>query len=447
MKRRILWLALGLIGLTYLNRPSATPIILAQSGSNLQVLNLVNDLRIRNGLPPFVWDQRLAVAAQNQADFMAANNVYSHTGAGGSTPQSRASAAGFPGRATENVVGGTNLTPGQGVVWWINSPIHLNTLLAPHYSHVGIGTAQGFDQNFFALVAGSPSGSNAPSVPQVTDDNDQLLAPVAPVVIAEPREDGSIVHVVDSGQSFWVIAARYEIPLNQLYLYNNLNQDSVISPGDELIIRLAEGQEPPPTPTPPPFYTVREGESWWTIAAWHKLSVNDLLWLNSTSEQSVLHAGDEVRIALLPGESPPPTPTPQLTHVVAAGETAWDISLRYGLPLDELLELNSLGPQAILSVGDELLIVTPTATPTATVPPTETPAPTQTPTPTPMSSPSPDPPTARQTVMEISPTATPTPRLNTLLISGVFGQFGLITSFGLLAAGLLAIIVVWRKLG
>ncbi|MFL7840448.1 MAG: LysM peptidoglycan-binding domain-containing protein [Candidatus Promineifilaceae bacterium] len=442
MKRRILWLGLVLIGLTYLYRPSEAPIASAQSGSNLQIFNLVNDLRVRNGLPPFVWDQRLASAAQNQANFMATNNVYSHTGAGGSTPQSRASVAGFPGRATENVVGGTNLTPGQGVVWWINSPIHLNTLLAPQYSHVGIGTAQGFDQNFYALVAGSPTGYNAPAVPQVGDDNDQLLAPVAPVVIAEPREDGSIVHLVDSGQSFWVIAARYEIPLSQLYLYNNLNEESLITPGDELIIRLADGQEPPPTPTPPPFYTVREGESWWTIAAWHQLSVNDLLWLNSASEDSVLHAGDEVRIALLPGESPPPTPTPKLTHIVAAGETAWDISIRYGLPLDELINLNNLGPQAALSVGDELKIVTPTSTPTATVPPTETSVPTVTPTETPQNTPTPRP---QATRLAVSPTATPTPEKNSLLASSGLGQVGLITSFGLLAVGLLAIIVVWRK--
>jgi len=437
-----LWLGLVLIGLTYLYRPSEAPIASAQSGSNLQIFNLVNDLRVRNGLPPFVWDQRLASAAQNQANFMATNNVYSHTGAGGSTPQSRASVAGFPGRATENVVGGTNLTPGQGVVWWINSPIHLNTLLAPQYSHVGIGTAQGFDQNFYALVAGSPTGYNAPAVPQVGDDNDQLLAPVAPVVIAEPREDGSIVHLVDSGQSFWVIAARYEIPLSQLYLYNNLNEESLITPGDELIIRLADGQEPPPTPTPPPFYTVREGESWWTIAAWHQLSVNDLLWLNSASEDSVLHAGDEVRIALLPGESPPPTPTPKLTHIVAAGETAWDISIRYGLPLDELINLNNLGPQAALSVGDELKIVTPTSTPTATVPPTETSVPTVTPTETPQNTPTPRP---QATRLAVSPTATPTPEKNSLLASSGLGQVGLITSFGLLAVGLLAIIVVWRK--
>jgi LysM repeat protein len=440
-------MGLALMALMVLNRPSTTPRLFAQGGTNLEILNLVNDLRARNGLPPFVWDQRLASAAQNQANFMATNNVYSHNGVGGSTPQSRASAAGFPGRATENIVGGTNLTPGQGVVWWINSPIHLNTLLAPHYSHVGIATAYGFDQNFYALVAGAPQGFNAPAVPQVADDNDPLLAPVAPVVLAAPRDDGSIVHVVDSGQSFWVIAARYEIPLEQLYLFNNLNEDSVISPGDELIIRLADGQAPPPTPTPPPFHIVREGDSWWTIAAWHKLSVNDLLWLNSASEQTVLHAGNEVRIALLPGESPPPTATPQLTHIVTAGETAWDISLRYGLDLGELLQLNNLSTNAILSVGEELLIVTTTATPTATLLPTETPDPTQTPTIEPRNSSTLTPQAVSLVNTNESPTPTPVPEKSRFFASGELGMVGLISSATLLAVGLLAIIAVWRRTG
>lgn len=422
------------------------PAVEAQGDPGQQILNLVNDLRARNGLPPFTWDQRLASAALNQASFMAANNIYSHSGAGGSTPQSRATAAGFPGRATENVVGGTGLTPGQGVVWWINSPIHLNTLLAPHYSHVGIGSAQGFDQNFYALVAGAPADIVAPAVPQAADNNDELLAPVAPIVLAEPREDGSIVHTVGSGQSFWVVAARYEVPLEQLYLYNNLDEESVISPGDELIIRLGEGQEPPPTATPPATHRIREGDSWWTIAAWHKLSVADLLWLNSATEDTVLHEGNEVRIRLLSGESPPPTPTPQIMHVVSAGETAWDIAIRYGLTLGDFLLLNELGPDALLSIGDQLMIVTVTATPSPTIPPTETPVPTATPTQTPTTVPSPSPQAVSEARTAVALTPTPLPAGSQVLALGAFGQIGLVAGAALLIVGLMSIIFVWRRI-
>jgi len=442
MKRSLSWLVIILALFLFAPAGQKMPAVHAQDAAGQEILRLVNELRARNGLSPFIWDGRLASAAQNQAGYMAANNIYSHTGAGGSTPQSRATAAGFPGRATENVVGGTGLTPGQGVIWWQNSPIHLNTLLSPRYTHVGIGSAQGFEQNFYALVAGAPSDtvSTAPAAPQ---PGDELLAPVAPVVLAEPREDGSIVHVVGSGQSFWVIAARYEVPIDQLYLYNNLSDDSVISPGDEIIIRLAEGQEPPPTPTPPPFVTVREGDSWWTIAAWHKLSVDDLLWLNSASEDSVLHAGDQIRIALLPGENPPPTPTPQLKHVVRAGETAWDIAIRYNIDLGELLSLNSLGSNPILSIGDELLIVTLTPTPTATPPATPTLPPTSTAAPTLTATPA-----ATAAVAAVSEEsllrATPA-NPNHSILMGSLGSVGLLASLGLLIAGLVAIVVVWLK--
>jgi LysM repeat protein len=433
---------LALLGLGVISGTGGTKTAVAQGGTEAQILALVNQLRASYGLPPFIWNGQLAAAAQNQANFLAANNIYTHTGTGGSSPQSRATAAGYFGRATENIVGGTNLTPGQGVIWWQNSPVHFNTLISPNYTEVGIARSAGFDQNFYTLVAGSPSEEGAPPPAAVVQD-DSALAPVAPVVIAAPREDGSIVHVLDSGQSFWTIAARYEVPLEQLYLYNNLTQDSVIRPGDELIIRLAEGQLPPPTPTPPATHRVRPGDSWWTIAALFKLTVDDILWLNSAAEDTLLSAGDEVRIRLLPGEEPPPTPTPQLAHIVREGETAWDISLRYGLALDDLLAYNNLGPNPILSIGDALQIVPPTAVPTATALPTQTPIPaTATPTLTP------EPTVTRLAVAQAAAPAETKPAVIQEANAGLnmSGNGALLAGAGLLLIGLVAIIAAWRRM-
>lgn len=368
------WLLASVLALLLLVQglgPSLTP-VKAQSGSSAEIFRLVNEVRAGYGLAPFVWDGTLAVAAQNQANYMATNNIYSHTGAGGSSPQSRAQAAGYPGRATENIVGGSVLTPRQGVIWWQNSPIHFSTMISQQYIHAGVGFAQGHDQNFYALVVGVPASaadSNALAAPLAADDT---LAPVAPIQLAEPDENGGITHVVGSGQSFWAIAARYEIPLEQLYLYNNLTEESVINPGDKLIIRLADGQVPPPTPTPPASHIVREGESLWTIAAWYKLSLEELLYLNSMEEDSLVQPGDEVRIRLLPGESPPPTPTLQAFHTVRSGDTAWGISEQYGLTLDELFTYNALTQNSILSIGQQLLIIAPSATPSVTPTPRPT---------------------------------------------------------------------------
>ncbi len=60
-----------------------------------------------------------------------------------------------------------------------------------------------------------------------------------------PNSDGSIIHVVESGQTLVGIAAVYEIPLADLLAMNNLTMQSIIQPGDRIVVKPAE-----PTPTP-----------------------------------------------------------------------------------------------------------------------------------------------------------------------------------------------------
>lgn len=365
IQKRPYWLLFGLLaGLLVLSQPATTRNAAAQDPT-ARIIQLVNGVRANFGLTPFQYNAALAIAAQNHANWMASTAIYSHTGAGGSTPQTRAQRAGYVGYVSENIVGGTGLTPQQGVTWWRNSAVHFNTMISTRYTQVGVGYAVGHGQNFYAMVVGNPSNRPPRQAAQI---NPAPVA-VAPIVLSEPKEDGSIVHQVLAGQTFWAIAARYEVALSDLFLFNNLTEDSLLKPGDTLVIRLAEGQEPPPTPTPPPFHIVREGETAWTIAAWYNISLADLLWYNSLDEDDFLQPGDEVKIRLEEGELPPPTATPITTHIVAQGQSLWEIAGRHRLTLAELLDWNGLSENAILQPGDELRIVPP---PTATAVPTPT---------------------------------------------------------------------------
>jgi LysM repeat protein len=411
----------------------------AQGSPTTDILQLVNQVRAEYGLPSLSYNAALATAAQNHANFIALNAIYSHIGVNGSTWQDRAQAAGYTGYAGENLVGGTRLTPQQGVTWWRNSAVHFSNMLNPRWTEAGVGFAVGNGQNFYVMVFGTPHDAPPPRAEQQVVDVPFI---VAPIELAQPNEDGSIIHTVLEGHTFWAIAARYEVPLADLYLFNGMNEDSVLNPGDKLTIRLADGQPPPPTPTPPAHHVVREGESLWVIAAYYKTDLATLLWLNALPEDAVVHPGNEVKVRLLPGEAPPPTPTPQLTHIVKSGDTAWGIALQYGLSLDELAAFNNISPDAFLQIGQELMIRPPTPTPE----PTATPEPTHTPEAvslalavTPSRAPSPEP---TAVAMVSSQSASEEPGRDW---GNILGIGAMIAGLALAALAAVAILVLWRN--
>lgn len=433
MARRIILAALSGLFLLSIGQ---TQRALAQGSPTGDILQLVNNVRAEYGLPPVTYNAQLAAAAQGHANFIATEGIYSHYGVNGSTWQDRAQAAGYPGWAGENLVGGTRLTPQQGVTWWRNSAIHFSNMLNPRWTEAGVGFAVGSGQNFYVMVFGTPNDGPPPRAAQQVVDVPFI---VAPIELAAPNPDGSIVHVVGDGHTLWAIAARYEVPLADLYLFNGLNEDSVINPGDRLTIRLAEGQAPPPTPTPPTTHVVREGESLWSIAASYNTNLDALLWLNQMTIDDMVYAGNVVRVRLGEGEAPPPTPTPQITHKVKAGDTALGIALQYGLTLEQLLAYNGISASTLLQIGQELVIRPPTPTPEPTV----TPTPTFTPVPV-----------ALAAVVVEPDTPTPTPRATPTPLpppaagrdwGTVFGIGALIAGLALTALAGIAVIVLWRK--
>ena len=405
-----------------------------------EVLQLVNAVRAEYGLAPLSYNAQLAAAAQGHANFIASEGIYSHYGVNGSTWQDRAQAAGYPGWAGENLVGGTRLTPQQGVTWWRNSAVHFSNMLNPRWTEAGVGFAQGNGQNFYVMVFGTQSEGPPPRAEQAVIDVPFI---VAPIELAAPNPDGSIVHTVLEGHTFWAIAARYEVSIADLYLFNGLNEDSVLNPGDKLVIRLADGQPPPPTPTPPTTHTVREGESLWSIAATYKTDLDTLLWLNGVTIDHVVYAGDQVKVRLGEGEAPPPTPTPQQAHIVRAGDTLFGIALQYGLSLDDLLAWNHLSAETLLQIGQELLIRPPTPTPE----PTPTPTPTMTPVAValPISAFAAATPTPTRAPTAVAMLTTPVPQSGGADWGDVLGIGAMVVGLLLAVAAGVAVMILWRK--
>jgi len=68
-----------------------------------QVIQLVNQVRSANGLPPYNLNGALMAAAEGHSQYQASIGSTSHSGAGGSSVTSRAIAAGYGGGASVSV--------------------------------------------------------------------------------------------------------------------------------------------------------------------------------------------------------------------------------------------------------------------------------------------------------------------------------------------------------
>jgi uncharacterized protein YkwD len=162
-KRAALFLLLTLSALL------AAPIQAQDAVSDL--LARINNLRSSLGLYLYTYNTALAAAAQSQAQWMADTQNVSHTRLDGSTPQSRAVAAGYGTTAvSENIYGGTLATPDAAWEFWINSSIHYAGLTSIYYSEIGIGAASAPQFSAFVLVFGNPGGP-APALPVSADDD------------------------------------------------------------------------------------------------------------------------------------------------------------------------------------------------------------------------------------------------------------------------------------
>lgn len=95
--------------------------------------------------------------------------------------------------------------------------------------------------------SGKPnSAAQATAVPP--DPATPEVLPTFAVVTSTPRADGSIVHIIQYGQTLTDIASAYGISLDDLRAQNKLTNDAIMT-GDPLIIRPANTPTPVYTPT------------------------------------------------------------------------------------------------------------------------------------------------------------------------------------------------------
>jgi len=244
--------------------------------SSYDLIAAVNALRANYGLSAIPTDSILMAAAQGQSDYLASYCNYScngHVGPGGTYARDRAVAAGYVLTSGMNVVenwaGGNSSTTISRVIYefWADED-HMNTMLHQDAVAVGAGVSEGSDGSIYFILdvavrygSGGSSTGVGSTVPTTA-----VTAQVALVQVATPQADGSVIHVVDTGQALWSIAAAYDVTVDQLLVLNGLSEDDFISVGQSILVQVAYTATPtltatitprPPTRTPIPPQTAQ----------------------------------------------------------------------------------------------------------------------------------------------------------------------------------------------
>lgn len=106
-----------------------------------EVIRLVNDIRVQNGLKPLTYDWQLARVARYKSEDMRDNRYFSHTSPVYGSPFQMIKNFGITYRsAGENIAKGYT-TPEAVVNGWMNSAGHRANILNASFTHIGVGYA------------------------------------------------------------------------------------------------------------------------------------------------------------------------------------------------------------------------------------------------------------------------------------------------------------------
>jgi membrane-bound lytic murein transglycosylase D len=162
-------------------------------------------------------------------------------------------------------------------------------------------------------------------------------------------------YTVQPGDSLWTIAQRHNVSVADLVRWNHLNPGGWLRPGERLV--LGQGAAPEPADIPAGgYYTVEPGDSLWTIANRFGVPMASIARWNDLGSGSILQPGERLR---LNGVAPAPETgivSRAVTYTVRPGDSLWTIARRYNVPVTSLARWNHLAPGGFLHPGERLVL-------------------------------------------------------------------------------------------
>lgn len=157
-------------------------------------------------------------------------------------------------------------------------------------------------------------------------------------------------YTIRPGDSWWSIANRFGMDMYQLAQLNGMSINNVIHPGQKIKVKgtIKNGAKPVKN-TNTGSYLVKPGDSWWSIAAKYGLSMYALASRNGKTIYTVIHPGD--KLLTINGQ----TATATRAYTVKSGDTLSAIACRLGVSVGYLVQTNHISNPNRIYIGQLLV--------------------------------------------------------------------------------------------
>jgi len=187
-----------------------------------------------------------------------------------------------------------------------------------------------------------------------------------------PREERASYqrHEIKAGDTLQALAKTYHIRVDDIIALNNISNPRALRIGTNLILPLKEGYSRLPVSeladsymrSRRQVYTVRNGDSLWSIGrrfgvSEHQLRVwNKLGWSNLLRPGQVLAVSAPKSVARTTAKKKP-TVTRKMVYKVLPGDTLWGIGRQFDVATEEIRRWNDLSQGHILRPGQTLQLM------------------------------------------------------------------------------------------
>ncbi|GGC78545.1 hypothetical protein GCM10007216_06280 [Thalassobacillus devorans] len=153
-----------------------------------------------------------------------------------------------------------------------------------------------------------------------------------------PGIAGKTIHVVRAGDTLYRIARSYGVTVDELAAANNLSNPNLIRIGQFIKI-------PAKTIGGGDVYTVKAGDTLYSIAKKYNVSVSDIVAANQLANANLIQVGQKLII-----------PVSTVSYTVKSGDTLYSIARNHGTTVAKIASANNITNTSLIFPGQQLVI-------------------------------------------------------------------------------------------